>query len=262
MAAKKGGRQDKISFASSGRGKGQWLILKYKPVSLFSLRMTHATSKGGKTLLLPTPYAFKMALIDACFRAFESVQAESRARQIFDLIKDKEVRFRPPEKCIVQNTFIKIKQEERGAPKGIYARTIAYREFCYFAGMLFIAIGVNGLSEESISEVRHVACHLNTLGKRGSFWQFTAYDFHQGTLPAGYTCPREEADISSGRFASSHFLDDFGAALCVVRDGFDRVSTYGSGTIKLGEHRVLVPTLLPYKFIESSRHFSLYEHIS
>jgi len=262
MAAKKEVHQNKASLASSDRTKKQWLILNYKPVSFFSLRMTHATSKGGKTLLVPTPYAFKMALIDACFRAFEGVQAETEARELFDNIKAGEIRFRPPEKCLVQNTFIKIRQEERGAPKGIYASTIAYREFCYFTGLLSIAIGIKNLSEESVLRLEFVARHINTIGKRGSFWQFIGHERHESDLPVGYTSPRDEANVSSGEFATSHFLDDFGEALCRASDGFNRINTYGSGTIKLGEHRALVPTLLPYRFVRSSRHFTFYERIS
>src|SRR5579875_4187322 len=71
-----------------------WLLVTYYPVSLFSLRTTYATSKGGKTLLVPTPYAVKMALLDACFRLFDASIAHSKALEVFDLIKQKEIRFR------------------------------------------------------------------------------------------------------------------------------------------------------------------------
>ena len=77
--------------------KSKWLVLGYLPVSLFSLRMTHATNKGGKTLLVPTPYAFKMTLIDACFRVFNENEAENKAKQVFDFIKSCEIRFNPPD---------------------------------------------------------------------------------------------------------------------------------------------------------------------
>src|SRR5260370_1106544 len=83
---------------------GRWLIAAYWPVSLFSLRMTHATSKGGKTLVGPTPYAVKMAILDACFRAYEGTKADEGARTVFEWIKGRAVRFRPPKHCIVNNT--------------------------------------------------------------------------------------------------------------------------------------------------------------
>jgi len=75
---------------------------------MFSLRSTYATSKGGKTLLVPTPYAVKLALIDACFRMYSGFAAEAEARRIFDLIKAQPVRVRPPAECVVQNTFLRV----------------------------------------------------------------------------------------------------------------------------------------------------------
>ena len=244
------------------RGMGEWLILSYLPVSLFSLRMTHATSKGGKTLLVPTPYSFKMTLIDACFRVFDGKNAEIKARQVFDLIKGCEIRFNPPAGCVVQNTFIKIRQEERDAPRGFYAPTIAYREFCFYGDdELKVAIGINGLSEDEVSLIRRVGNHINCIGKRGSFWQYIEYSIYKGNLPEGYTFPQLEERLLTGKFQWVQYLDDFGEVLCKAKDGFDRISTYGPGTVKLGEHRILVKTLIPYRFVQSSKHFTQYEKI-
>lgn len=243
-------------------GIGEWLILHYLPVSLFSLRMTHATSKGGKTLLVPTPYAFKMTMIDACFRVFEGCEAETKAKQVFDLIKGCEVRFSPPLVCIVQNTFIKIRQEERDAPKGYYVPTIAYREFCFYNNSeLKVALGKRGYKEDVVTLLQRIASHINCIGKRGSFWQYTGHTIHNGELPEDYTLPKGEEQISSINHRWSHDLDDFGEALCRAKDGFDRISTYGSGTIKLGEHRILTQTVIPYSFERSSRHFTQYKKI-
>ncbi len=244
------------------RGIGKWLILSYLPVSLFSLRMTHATSKGGKTLLVPTPYAFKMTLIDACFRVFDGNNAEIKARQVFDLIKGCEIRFSPPAGCIVQNTFIKIRQEERDAPKGFYVPTIAYREFCFYTDAeLKVAIGINGLSGDAVSLIRRVGSHINCIGKRGSFWQYIKDSICKGNLPEGYTLPQPEERLLTGKFQWVQYLDDFGEVLCKAKDGFDRISTYGSGTVKLGEHRILVKTVIPYSFVQSSKHFTQYKKI-
>ena len=56
-------------------------------------------------------------------------------------------------------------------------------------------------------------------------------------------------------------LDDFGEGLCDAADGFDRLSTYGPGKIRLGEHRVLTATAIPYRRRSSSRHFTWYERV-
>jgi|WetSurMetagenome_2_1015567.scaffolds.fasta_scaffold01667_7 hypothetical protein len=240
----------------------KWLLLNYLPVSLFSLRMTHATSKGGKTLLLPSPYAFKMTMIDACFSCFESHEADSQARSLFDLIKGREIRFSPPQTCIVQNTFIKIRQEERDAPKGYFVPTIAYREFCLFANSdLTIAIDIVGLSSEEIAALKIICVHINCIGKRGSFWQHTDSYIHEGLLPTGYTHPISEKSPAINKQGWTQYLDDFGEALCSAKDGFDRISTYGDGKIELGTHRILKQTFVPYSFKRSSRHFTHYEKI-
>lgn len=241
----------------------EWLILRYLPVSLFSLRMTHATNKGGKTMLVPTPYAFKMTMIDACFRAFEGDETESKARQVFDLIKGCEIRFSPPYDCLVQNTFIKIRQEDREAPKGLFISTIAYREFCFYnRGKLDVAVGIKGFNKETITLLKKLGAHINCIGKRGSFWQYVGNKIHIGELPEGYTCPKDDTQIATGNFQWSQDLDDFGEDLCKAKDGFDRISTYGAGKIQLGKHRVLEKTLIPYRFKQSSRHFTQYQKIA
>src|SRR5215813_6047911 len=48
--------------------RNRWLVFRYAPVALFSLKMSRATSTAGKTLLIPTPYAVKMAFLDAALR--------------------------------------------------------------------------------------------------------------------------------------------------------------------------------------------------
>ena len=101
---------------------GNWLIAQYAPVSLFSLRSTYSTNKGGKTLLVPTPYAVKMALLDACFRVYPSSDAESAARRTFDRIKAQPVRVQPPAECIVQNTFVRMLQPARNEAEEMILR--------------------------------------------------------------------------------------------------------------------------------------------
>ncbi len=280
MAARK-----KVSPSREGlsgpqdRGKGRWLIASYRPVSLFSLRMTHATSKGGKTLVVPTPYAVKMALVDASFRAFSTQDANRKAREIFDLVKWREVRVRPPKHCVVQNTFIKILDQKREDKEGKdkerkgdreresdlpFKQTIAYREFVFFPDApndsLSIALAIGGMSEGDEIEMAILFAHINSLGKRGSFWQFEKASHQEGELPIGFTVPVAEPvwrGISS--YGIIQALDDFGVGLCTANDGFERVSTYGSGTIKLQEHRILVPTAIPYRRKSAARNFTWYE---
>jgi hypothetical protein len=104
--------------------------------------------------------------------------------------------------------------------------------------------------------------HINSIGKRGSFWQFQETSRCEGELPVGFTVPVAEP-LWRGvpHYGMVQELDDFGPPLCLADDGFDRVSTYGSGTIKLGEHRILVPTAIPYRRRSAARSFTWYERI-
>jgi hypothetical protein len=248
----------------------KWLITRYSPVSLFSLRSTYATSKGGKTLLVPTPYAIKMALIDACFRVHLGLEAEHAARRVFDSVKAQRVRVRPPEECIVQNTFLRVLQPARDSEDGDdasqpFTRTIAYREFVFFRGEIEIAIGLNGLSASGSDELAYLFAHVNYFGKRGSLWQFLDTREHRDALPSGFSLQGSEIsqyplDIVN-RYRTTEYLDDFGPKLCNAKDGFERISTYHAGEIKLGEHRVLLHTLLPYERKTGGRHFTQYRRI-
>ena len=42
-----------------------WLAVSYQPTSLFSLKLSSATNSAGKSLPVPSPYAVKMALLNA-----------------------------------------------------------------------------------------------------------------------------------------------------------------------------------------------------
>ncbi|MCC7422666.1 MAG: hypothetical protein IT428_20495 [Planctomycetaceae bacterium] len=236
------------------------MLLRYQPVSLFSLRMTHATNKGGKTLVVPTPYAVKMALIDACFRAFPAESAPQQARALFQAIKKAIIRFRPPGECIVQNTFVKIRQDERDAESGFYTSTIAYREWVYFQGELCIAMSIGGISPDDRALLHSAAVHINHFGKRGCFWQFHDAAGREGSLPPGFTIPQGTSEaMRPDHYGMSQFLDDFGETLCAAKDGFERISTYHDGKIALGQHRVLIPTLIPYVRVHATRSFTQYE---
>ncbi|MDI6816612.1 MAG: hypothetical protein QME41_05415 [Actinomycetota bacterium] len=234
-----------------------WLLATYRPVSLFSLRTTYATNKGGKTLLVPTPYAVKLALVDACFRAFEAGDAETIAREVFDLVRGRQIRFSPPERCIVQNTFVKVKQEEREAPKGIYCSTVSYREFCFFSGDMTIALDTSGMSKEESDRLINIMRHINYLGKRGGFFQ------HIGSkvvvdLPSGFSLFEDDTSFEMDTYGVMQALDDIGEPN--TPDLFDRVNSYSQGKgVTLGKHRVLKNTFLPYRMVQSSRSYTYYE---
>jgi hypothetical protein len=237
----------------------RWLIATFEPVSLFSLRTAFGTSKGGKTLLVPTPYGIKMALLDACFRAYPPTAADAEARNTFNIIKSVDIRLLPPTHCVVNNTFLKILDRDRDSDSP-FKQTIAYREFVAFAGELKIAIECISWNDNQLARIAALLPHLNTFGKRGSFWQFIALDFSAEPLPESFTVSRTSA---SPQQILSHLntqpLDEFGEALVKAKDGFDRVSTYSDAKIELNKHRVLTLTAVPYKRRAAGQSFTWYE---
>jgi hypothetical protein len=223
--------------------------------------MTHATSKGGKTLVVLTPYSVKMSLLDACYRRYGPPEADEWARRVFDWLKWRDIRIRPPKHCVVNNTFVKVLDWSREPVDGPFRSTIVYREFAFFQGdELLVALATSGLNEEEHRIFSELFAHINYFGKRGGFWQYIGCETVQGELPFGFTVPRTEASLQqAASYGMTQALDDFGEALCTATDGFERISTYGTGTVRLGEHRVLTATAIPYRRRSASRHFTWYE---
>jgi hypothetical protein len=228
----------------------KWLLASFKPVTLFSLRMSVATSSAAKTLLVPTPYSLKLALVDAAFRA----GGEAFARGILNSVKSAEVRFRPPEHAVVTNTFVKVRrQRKKPTPDKPYISSIAFREFCFHLGTLEVAICVTSLSPKEVEDVVQSLRHINYLGKRGSFFQFLRA-WYETQLPAGFTTPipGQVPDVSGYRV--TQFLDEL--VETDSADLFDRINTYSDKEI--GKHRTLKPNLLPYKVKSSSKSYTHY----
>lgn len=239
----------------AGAKKEAWLLATYCPVGLFALKTTYATNKGGKTLLVPTPYAIKLALVDACFRAYGPKDAEDNARYVFEQVKDKAIRLSPPEHCVVQNTFVKIKQESREGAKGTYDSTVAYREFCFFEGELVVALNVEELEDKAISLIKNSLKHINYFGKRGGYFQFIKCE-RVAKLPSGFSLPEDTTNFKLDAYAVMQPLDDVGDI--DDADLFDRVNSYSDKSLTLGRHRILKNTFLPYRLIRSSRNYTYY----
>lgn len=232
-----------------------WVLARYRPTGLFSLKSSATTSSGAKTLLVPTMYSVKMALIDAAFRSGED------GEEVFELVKPLKIRFRPPEHAAVTHGFIKIHRERevKATDPAAKARavelkrtspfqpTVAYREFCAFDGELTVAI-----SAEETSWLEELLPLIGYFGKRGSFFQFVGLDRVE-SLPERFTFPMEDPPEGFDLNVTVQPLDDLGE-----RARFDAISTYSTGRARLGRDRVLVQTAIPYKAVSASRGYTLY----
>ncbi len=236
-----------------------WLIARYRSVAAFSLRSSMATSSGGRTNLVPTMYAVKLALIDAAFRADED------GAEVFDLVKGLRIRFGVPDQIVVSNTFIKILRKWESKEKRVegeekasgpaFISSVAFREFCHYRGDLLIALDISAVAPIDRDLLRRLLQHVNYIGKRGSFFQLVdVQETNVDQLPPHFGYVEGDARERVSRDLVAQYLDDIGPDAT-----FERISTFSDVSARLGRDRVLVSVALPLRRVASSRGYTLYE---
>jgi hypothetical protein len=241
-----------------------WIVAQYLPVSFFSLRAAGSTTSGGKTLLVPTPFAIKMALLSGTIRS----RGLKEGDRLFPFLRDLELYLEPPEEMIVVKSFGKIRRElkdKSNAEKAQRARekkeypmqpTIAYREYVNYKGIFQLACS---LPEESplAALLPELLMQINYLGKRGSFMQIIAQPQIRTELPPGrfvhLTSEGAQSFVIDGTL---QVLDDCGPSLT-----FAKANIYDDAKIVLHKDRVLRHIVLPYRQTRSSRSYSWYQRI-
>lgn len=238
----------------------QWLIARYQPTSLFSLKHGDATSTGGKSLLVPTPFAIRMALLDAAIRT-EGIAAGPRA---FEQIKSLRLAIRPPAYAAVTSTFVKILKPERDAEaRGReMQQTIAFREYVHLAGELALAFGG---PPNALAAVEPWLRQVNYFGKRGSFYQLLAFPklaHTEDEEPPGGFIELRGPDLMRARSLGAfplgilQRLDDWGEVLTFTKANI--YSREGDAKIRVGYERLRMDIVLPYTLVTSGRGFTLY----
>jgi hypothetical protein len=237
-----------------------WLTANYSPTTFFSLKPASATSTGGKSLLCPTPFALKMALLDVAIRVYGLIEGQ----QLFPALRSLRIAFQAPNQAVVNNTFTKILKPPKNKPEFDpdlnltipLINTIAFREYISFHGELVLAF--QGMPNEQLTPL---LLNLNYLGKRGGFIQLQTVPQPQNwadddLLPNGYTLLTE----STSNFPVDgllQMLDDCGPKMT-----FEQANIYSGKSIKLGKERILHHVVLPYRLVRSSKGYSYYERIA
>ncbi|MBI2527306.1 MAG: hypothetical protein HYV93_15135 [Candidatus Rokubacteria bacterium] len=232
-------------------GPGRWLVVDYGATALFSLKISLATSSVGKTLIVPTPYAVKMAYVDGGFRAG---WADADCRAFLRALVDVEVRVAPPGDAVVTHTFVKVRQESRqGDPLRPYIASIAYREVVHHRGMWQWAFDLAGGDDWLAGRLVEAAPHVSYVGKRGSFIQFGGIA-RRVELGSGFTQP-----LDAGRQWAiplrAHIapLDDFGPEASL-----EVLSSFTETSPRRERHRRFVQTVIPIGLVNSGPGFSEY----
>jgi hypothetical protein len=228
-----------------------WVIAEYEATTLFTLKPATATASGGRTLLVPTPFAIKMALLNAAY-SLQGLAAEDEWKWIGGL----KVALSPVQEVIVNNTFIKVLRPRRNPAaqgsqdEGYFGRTITYREYAHLNGTLGIALQTNDAVHAE--KLQRWLVNINYLGKRGSFIQIISMPQIVQELPAGYIL----VDGNLNGFPVDSILtqlDDVGDDV-----DFETVSIYSGKPLRLGRHRILRHVALPYHVVSSSRGYTYY----
>jgi hypothetical protein len=227
------------SLKLSGGKPAEWLIFVYSPASLFSLKASWATSTAGKTLLTPTPYAVKMAFVDAALRCKLIADPDSFVRSLAKA----SLRIGLPRHACVTETIQRVRQETHDSDRKQdpelppYRPNVAFREMVHYQGELRFAFDRGTCSADLTQTLQRVAPAINYVGKRGSFIQYME-SVEQSGLDPSFTSPlNEDADPALGHRAS---LDDFGP-----KASFDALNSFSTTGIRRGSDRIFIDTLVP-----------------
>jgi hypothetical protein len=149
----------------------RWLVFAYEPAALFSLKTSRATSTVGKTVLTPTPYAVKMAFLDAALRHGLTGDPNRLVRQL----AESNVRIGLPKHACVTGTIMNVRQEmrdvdgKRNPRLPAHRATIAMREFVHYQGTIRLAFDLGTCAEELVNVLICAAPAI--VHRRYVFWR-------------------------------------------------------------------------------------------
>lgn len=237
----------------------KWLIAKYLPTNLFSLKPSFATSSGGKTLIAPSPYAIKMAIINALFLDFSKEEVETH----FEWVKNIKIRIKAPEKAVFNNCFVKILRKRESKKQGddnsrliaegyIFQETIGFREYIYFEGILEIAFEISTIDPKIIKILSECLYKTNYFGKKGSFFQLAEIE-NIDKLDENFCLSISEISLKTDGITMP--MDDIGE-----KATFDAIDIYSDKKLTEGKDRISDMFVFPnYQRIKSSKSFTYYE---
>lgn len=232
-------------------GPGRWLVIEYRPTALFSLKISMATSSVGKTLVMPTPYAIKMAFVDAAFRAGVPIPS---CDEFLRSLVGVDVRISHLGSAVVTHTFIKVRQESRADdPLRPYGPGIAYRELVYLHEAWRWAFDLAAGDDELAERLVGLAPYINYIGKRGCFVQYQGMS-RMAELDNSFTQPlRDGAQFSLPPKAHIVPMDDFGPEATL-----QTLSSYSRDRVERGKHRKFVDTVIPLGVTNTGPGFTEY----
>lgn len=247
-----------------------------------------STSSGGKTLLVPTPYSFKLALVDAAIQRLSI----DRGVQLFEVLRGRPLRILPPANAVVSASLVKLRKLERSDANRdesddgdsvdvrMFAPTVGFREYVSFGGAgadgaFQVAIVRSGLADEHVRLLAEAARAVSYSGKRGGFVQYDAFAAPDGfrqidELPptASFTMPLSHISQGGTPVGTIQPLDELAASA-----EWERVSTFGRKPVRVAHlapgqsdwqtevDRAYVPSAIPYRLVKTTRSFAAYRRV-
>lgn len=224
-----------------------WVVLDYEPVAIFGLRPSNTTSSGGKSLLVPTPYAIKMALIDRALRHL----GQEQGRMLFPYIRDCRVFVQAPQAVAVTRSFQKVLRPN--TKKGeVWTSTIAQREYVVYGGTMRLALNTD--NREFADVLIQVASMVNYFGRKGSFFQLIDARV-EDMITDEYVDLGSAADLAGLRqMGLLQRMDDMRADAT-----FDEISTLSKKGNKDDGGRISYTVILPYQLMHNGHNYTVYE---
>ena len=232
-----------------------WLIARFQPVGLFSLKHGEATSTGGKSLLIPAPFAIRMALLDVALR----LEGAERGDDFVTTIRSLKIALKPARYAAVSSLFGKILKPERNPQQSGRAMTptIAFREYVHLWDEFALAFGGK---DNALDDAARWLPHITYLGKRGSFVQLleTPQRLPGDEPPEGFIS-LQGMTLNAVPLPETFPLgllqrvDEWGESMT-----FERANIYTDAKIRVGKERLRMDVIIPYQMERSGRGFTLY----
>ncbi len=209
----------------------------YKPTNLFSLKDSNSTNSGAKSLLLPSPYAIKMAIFNQVILQEGTRELEDKKSKEFSFIKDVVISYYVKGSFCINNCFVTI----QALRDGNYRGKPSFREYIYLSDNIEIIFDVmDDAAKHYLQKHLH---RINYFGKRGCFFQFVCYSdnpnesnvvkFNSENFPSGIL--QEYDDIDS-------------------KAKFENINNYDSKPAKR-EKKILI---IPVENVNSSKSYTHY----
>lgn len=209
----------------------------YQPTNLFSLKESNSTNSGAKSLLLPSPYAIKMALFNQAITIEGKEIFEDKKSKKFAYIKETQIQYHVSGSYCVNNCFVTIQSLRDGTYRG----KPSFREYIYLSENIEIIFEVK--DDEAKHYLQKYLYRINYFGKRGCFFQFVKYSDNPNKPNV------QKFDVSNPAFGILQEYDDIS-----TKAEFKHIDNYDSANAQR-DKKIFV---IPVQNVNSSKSYTHY----